>query len=232
MDSEEYWRLFRLVKGDVEAAIGCSSTYLTINRLAAADPKVWQKYNGHADFWRSTAYGLQTGFFMAFGRVFDDSKTAFNIEKLVHETIEHPGFFSKAEFRKRMRDVWKVYGDQPDPDLLAKRVAEAWEPTRKELEVLRTELAPYPKKFRAVYEPIRDEYFAHRSKTNESGIEELFSKAMIDDAAEILRFVYGLVCGIEQMAINATPPGQWYGKDYDKLYRIYETSAETFVRGL
>lgn len=220
------------MKGDIENAIGCNSTYLTINRLAVAHPSVQDQYNRHADFWRSTAYGLQTGFFMAFGRIFDDSKRAFSIEKLVHETIEHPGFFSKAELRKRMRAAWKVYGDQPDPELLAKRVAEAWEPTRTDLEILRTELAPYPQKFRAVYEPIRDEYFAHRSKMNEAGMEELFSKAKIDEAAEILRFVYGLVCGVEQMAMNATPPGQWYGKNYDDLYRVYEAATEDFVRGL
>lgn len=99
MTGEEYWRLFHLVRGDVESAIGCSSTYLTINRLAREDRNVLDRYNRHADFWRSTAYGLQTGFFMAFGRIFDRANGSFSIEDLVEQTIEHPGFFSKAELR-------------------------------------------------------------------------------------------------------------------------------------
>ena len=52
MNQEEYWRMFHLVRGDVEAAIGCSATYLTINRISAADYDTAQKLNRHADFWR------------------------------------------------------------------------------------------------------------------------------------------------------------------------------------
>lgn len=220
------------MRGDLEAAIGCSSTYLTINRVAAADRDVAQKYNRHADFWRATAYGLQTGFFMALGRVFDRSNGSYSIEDVVDQTIEHPGFFSKAELRKRMREAWKIYGDQEDPELLAKNLAGAWEPTRNDLDVLRTELAPYVQRFRAIYEPIRNKYFAHRSKATEEVIGELFSKATVNEAAEILRFVYGLIRGIQEMTANGTPPGRWYGKEYDQLYRIYETAAENLVKGL
>lgn len=232
MTSEEYWRMFHLVRGDIEAAIGCSTTYLTINRLAAADSEIARKYNQRADFWRATTYGLQTAFFIALGRVFDQSKNTYTIEDVVEQTIEHPGFFSRDALRTRMRGVWGVHGDQPDPELLAERVAVAWEPCRKDLGVLKVEFEPYLEKVRQVYEPIRNQYFAHRGKASEVAIGELFKKAVISEMANILRFAYGMISGIRDMANNATPPGQWGGKDYEQLHRVYEQSTEALVRSL
>jgi hypothetical protein len=230
--SEEYWRMFKMVRGDVLAAIGCNSTYLTINRLAAEGFGVAVTYNLQAEFWTATTYGLQTGFFMALGRIFDQRKDAYSIEDVVEQTIDHPGFFAKSELRKRLREAQRIYGDQPDPDTLAARVANAWEPSRSDLAILRKELKPHVKKFIEVYEPIRHQYFAHRGKASEEVIAELFSKAFKSEMAEILRFVYGVICGIEKMAINATPPGQWSDKDYDNLSLEYAAKTEEVVKRL
>jgi hypothetical protein len=232
MTSEEYFRMLDLVRGDIETAIGCSSTYLTINRLGAGDRAVAQKYNRHADFWRATTYALQAGLFMALGRVFDNTKNTYTIEDVVEETIDHPGFFTKAELRTRMREAWKIYDNQPDPDLLTERVAGAWEPSRRDLEILRRELEPYVKKFREVYEPIRHKYFAHRGKDSKEAIAELFRKAVITELADILRFAYGMVRGLHDMAINARPPGKWSDKHYDSLFKEYEKSAVALVNSL
>src|ERR1019366_7049422 len=197
--SEEYWRMFKMVRGDVVAAIGCNSTYLTINRLGVEGFGVAVTYNLQAEFWSATTYGLQTGFFMAVGRIFDQRKDAYSIEDVVEQTIEHPGFFARSELRKRMREAQRIYGDQPDPEMLAARVSSAWEPKRRNLEILRTELKPQVKKFIEVYEPIRHQYFAHRGKASEEVIAELFSKAFKSEMAEILRFVYRVICGIDAM---------------------------------
>ena len=233
MTSEEYWRMFHFVRGDIETAIGCSSTYLTINRLATNDHNIAQKYNRNADFWRATAYALQTGLFMAVGRVFDQTKNTYTIEDVVEQTIDHPGFFNKAALRQRKRDSLNLFGDQPDPDWLPPYVANAWEPSRTSLEILRSELKPHVEKFIEVYEPIRHKYFAHRGKDSQEAIEELFKKAVITEMGAILRFAYGVVMGIQDMANNATLPGQWTSdKSYDSLFKEYEDSAETLVKGV
>lgn len=232
MDSEEYWRLFHLVRGDVEAAIGCNSTYQTIHRLARENQDVLDLYNRYADFWRATTHGLQSGFFMAFGRIFDRAGESFSIEDLVEQTIEHPGFFSKAELRKRKREYSHIYGDALDPDWLILYIDSATEPTRQNLELLRTELGPHIKKFKEVYGPVRHQYFAHRTKATEDVIAELFSKTNVTEAADILKSVYDLIGGIQDMAANGTLPGQWHHGHYESLYRKYESSAESFVRQL
>ena len=167
--------MFKMVRGDIVAAIGCNSTYLTINRLGVEGFGVAVTYNLQAEFWSATTYGLQTGFFMAVGRIFDQRKDAYSIEDVVEQTIKHPGFFARPELRKRMREAQSIYGDEPDPEMLTARVASAWEPNRSDLEILRTE---HP-------------HFAHRGRASEEVIAELFSKAFKSEMAEILRFVYG-----------------------------------------
>ncbi len=224
--------MFEMVRGDVEAAIGCNSTYLTINRLGVEGFGIAVTYNLQAEFWRATTYGLQTGFFIALGRIFDKSSDAYSIEDVVEQTIEHPGFFAKSELRKRLREAQKIYGDQPDTEALATRIANAWEPRRKDLEILRAELEPHIKKFKEVYEPIRHKHFAHRAKVPEATITALFSNAFISEIADLLRFAYGLIRGIGEMAINATPPGQWNGKHYDLLFRVYEEKTEELLKRL
>ena len=37
---EDYWRMFELIRGDVEAAIKSNFTYLTIHRLAAENADI------------------------------------------------------------------------------------------------------------------------------------------------------------------------------------------------
>src|ERR1035437_10228685 len=185
MTSEEYWRMFHLVRGDIETAIGCSSTYLTINRMAVDDRSIEQRYNRNADFWRATTYALQTGLFMAVGRVFDKTKNTYTIDDVVEQTIEHPGLFNKAALRQRKRESLKLFGDRPDPEWLPAYVANAWEPNRASLEILRTELVPHAKKIIEVYEPIRHKYFAHRGKDSQEAIAELFKKTAITEVADI-----------------------------------------------
>jgi hypothetical protein len=110
MDQEEYWRMFDLVMADVEAAIRCNSTYLTINRLRSEDYGVALKLNQNPLFWQTTTYSLQLALFISLGRVFDKTRGTYTIDDVVKNTLEHPGFFSREELRKRKRAVEKLYG--------------------------------------------------------------------------------------------------------------------------
>ena len=94
-------------------------------------------------------------------------------------------------------------------------------------------MQPHVVKFIAVYEPIRHKYFAHRGKDSKEAIEELFKKAVITELAGSLRFAYGLIMGIQDMAWNGTLPVQWStDKAYDGLFKVYEKSTERLVQNL
>lgn len=75
MSEEEYWRIYHLIRGEVEAAIKSNHAYLTINNLVVGDPDVYERINRFPAFWQLNAYALQTTFFIVFGRIFDNRGT-------------------------------------------------------------------------------------------------------------------------------------------------------------
>jgi hypothetical protein len=154
--------MFDSVRGDVEGAIKSNCAYLAIHSLAAADRKIYDKYQRSAQFWVLIAYALQTTFFIAFGRIFDKRTDSFSIQKVVESTIANPVFFSRGALRERRRKSDNMYG--PDPQWLIDYVNQAWEPTAADLEPLRTSLMPHYDKFTAIYRPIRHKFFAHRER--------------------------------------------------------------------
>jgi hypothetical protein len=87
LTEDEYWRIFHLIRGDVEAAIKSNHAYLTINNLVVAEREIYDKVNRFPDFWALNAYALQTTFFIAFGRIFDTRPDSVSIQRLVDATI-------------------------------------------------------------------------------------------------------------------------------------------------
>jgi AbiU2 len=227
---DEYWRMFHAVRGDIETAIKSNSAYWKVNDLARDDPKVLQKYNQHAHFWTLNSYALQSTFFISFGRIFDERKDVFSIQKLVDATIKHPVFFSRPALRLRKRKHAQVHG--ADPQWLIDYVNAAWEPTTKDLQVLKAALTPHYHKFKAIYQPIRHTYFAHRGTAPEEAVHALFRKTLIVDVSEILRFLHTLIWSIDQMAINGRTIDLFDVRDYENWVKNLDTQIEAFVRSL
>src|ERR1700722_939389 len=127
MEEHEYWRAYSLIRADVQAAIDCSHTFLTINNLVVTDQELGQKLNRFAGFWILNRFALQTTFFIAFGRLFDTRRDALSVPKLVDKTISNPGLFAKTALRERM-----LKNSQPGsaslPNWPDENVQRAWEP--------------------------------------------------------------------------------------------------------
>jgi hypothetical protein len=151
---------------------------------------------------------------------------------LVEATIEHPGFFAKPELYKRKRASLNLGETQPDPPWLEKYIERAWEPSRKDLEPMRQALEEHAKTFGEVYGPIRHQYFAHRTKIDDQAIADLFEKAEIGMALEILRFVYALTESIQEMWWNATKPDLNSPVAFDAYVAKTHSSVEKLVRTL
>ena len=56
MTSEEYWRMYDAVQGDLDITISSVNTYLTIRRFASNDKKALKILNRQEEFWRITSY--------------------------------------------------------------------------------------------------------------------------------------------------------------------------------
>src|SRR5579863_6156776 len=83
--------------------------------------------------------------------------------------------------------------------------ANAWEPTRMDLARLGAALEPHVEKVKQIYQPIRHEYFAHRGRATPEITGAMFSRTLIGDVEEILRFLHTLTYSIREMAWNAAP---------------------------
>jgi len=228
LTQDEYWRIFHLIRGDVEVAINSNHAYLAINNLIVAERAIYDKVNRFPDFWRLNAYALQTTFFIAFGRIFDSRHDSLSIEKFVDATIANPALFSKAALRERKRQASNIQG--PDPDWLIDYVRDAWEPTEADLRPLKDALTPHCDKFRAIYRPIRHKAFAHRSSDDEAAIAALFGRTLIGDVSEILRFLHTVLGAIREMAWNARRPDLTDFRDYETYVRDANAKTEQFIR--
>jgi len=222
--------MFHAVRGDVEAAVASNNTYLTIHRLGVADRSIYDKYYRAARFWNLNTYALQTTFFIAFGRIFDRRSDSFSIQRLVEATIANPAFFSKAALRGRKRRISHIAG--ADPKWLIDFVDQAWEPTSACLQSLARALTPHVDKFKDIYRPIRHKYFAHRGAESQQAIEELFSKTLKTDVAEILGFLHTLLWAITEMAWNAKKPNLSDSSDYAREVTDLNNTIEEFIRSL
>jgi hypothetical protein len=230
MTRDEYWRMFHLIRRDITGAIASNCTYLTINNLVVSYNEIALKINRYADFWNLNKYALQTTFFIAFGRIFDQRRDSFSIQELVYKTIEYPGFFSKEVLREFKRETARICGD--DPEWLTDYLANAHRPTRQDLEPLRTALAPHEAKFREIYEPIRHTYFAHRGKASDEAIGALFGETLIGDVNEILRFLYTLVYSIQDVASNDTMFDLTNHRAYEEYVENLNRKTESLIRNL
>jgi hypothetical protein len=220
--------MFHCVRGDVEVAIKSNYAYLKIHNLAAGDRDIFDRYQRDAHFWSLNSLSLQTTFFIAFGRIFDHRRDSFSIHKVVESTIANPAFFSKSALRERKRQSSNING--PDPDWLVEYVDQAWEPTTADLEPLRTALVPHYDRFRAIYQPIRHRYFAHRGMDDQQAISALFGQTLIGDVTEILGFLHTLLWVIQEIAWNARRPDLTNRTDYDNWVRRLDEQIEMFVR--
>ena len=230
MSEEDYWRIFHLIRGDVEAAIKSNYTYLKIHNLAVSERETNDKLNRYPEFWTLNSFALQTTFFIIFGRLFDMRTDSYSVQKLVEATIANPALFSKTALRARKRDSMEI--DGADPEWLVDYLASAWEPATGDLEVLRTAIAPHYDKFTAIYKPIRHKFFAHKGMETQAAIDALFGKTSIGDVTEILRFLHTLLWAIRELAWNAKTPDLADFSDYDAYVKIIDEKTEKFIRYL
>jgi hypothetical protein len=187
MIESEYWRDYELTRDEVNTAIESFYTYVEIHNFAAEDDDIYRTLNEAPTFWNIQLYCLQTAFFIALGRIFDNGKDVHSVHKLLAATLAHPEYFSK-----RALSIRKTAGKEK-PEWLDNYLAEAFEPCVSDLRALKKAVAPYKKKFDSVYGDIRDSVFAHKILKEKERVSELFGKTQMKDIDDMLYFLYDLM---------------------------------------
>jgi hypothetical protein len=153
-----------------------------------------------------------------------------SLPKLAKATVENKGLFSKSALRRRKRQNTALRGD--DPQWLTEFLSRAWEPTRKDLEALEVALGPFVQKFKAVYEPIRHQIYAHRSMQDETVVYQLFNNALLEDVEAIMCFVHTFHLAIWELAWNGKRPDLTDSSSYKSHVDILTSEFERFIRQL
>jgi hypothetical protein len=174
------------VDGDIRQAISLFYTFVSKHKYAAEDDRVFKLFNNDAEFWNLQLYGLQQSMIIALGRIFDDVKGSFGINKLLSEAIKHPEFFSKEALRAR-----RMIGLIEAPDYLDEYIAAAYEPTVADLGRIHASLSSHRNAYAAKYGKIRSGFVAHAIVRDRTEIDALFNGIDIADAFEMFKALTG-----------------------------------------
>lgn len=177
MTYQKYENLLNLIRNEIETAAAAFYTAEAINRFALEGSPNYDKLNRDYRFWNLQVHGLKTAYLMGVGRLFDSRGDAHSIMELLDATEEHPGFFSKGALRARKL---RTVGNQDDPQVIEVSLEGIWEPTRAELQQIRKEVEPSIRIYRARYQTIRHEIFAHIGK-DQKKIANALSNALLGD---------------------------------------------------
>jgi hypothetical protein len=215
MTEAEYWRDYALTRGDVETAIYSFYANIEIHQFASEDLTIHRALDKSAEFWNYQVYALQTAYFIALGRIFDNGRDTHSIHHLLSATVEHPEFFSKEAFAaRRIREA-----GQEKPDYLDEYMKGVWAPTASDLRAIKNMLKPYTVKYKRVYRDMRIQVFAHKIATKLE-TNRLFSKTLTNDIEEILYGLRDITEILWQLYRNGRRPEERTGKyDYNERIR-------------
>jgi hypothetical protein len=224
MTAEEFWNDLQHVFNEVEHALKVYYTFEEINTLGVKSAAAFSAFNNDAMFWTTQTYSLQTALFMTISRIFDTNENAMSIHRILNAMLGHPELFSKETFalRKSTLDIERHFIDE--------LVAGAWAPNGSaDLRYLKKALKPHAKRFREIYQPIRNEHYGHRLTNTEKTILELFALTNRVELAQILDFLHDLVAAIEQLYLNGIQP-ELGTRSFENHNEKIRASARSVVR--
>jgi hypothetical protein len=200
MPEAQFERELEIFRTEEEAGAQFFSAYLAVHNVAASSKSVYRLLNEAPLFWNTCLGALQTGAFIALGRVFDQ-KSPHNLDRLLGIAQKNPHIFSKKALGRRRQ------GANPNPpEWLDDFLRSVYEPTPEDFRKLRD----YVKKWRTVYEnnyrDIRRKVCAHKEVSDHEETHALFAKTNIGELQDLFSFLMSLYQSLWQLFFNGRKP--------------------------
>ncbi|TAN46006.1 MAG: hypothetical protein EPN22_00635 [Nitrospirae bacterium] len=94
-----------IFRTEIESAIQFFYAFLTFNAVLSKDKKALDLVNRTPLFWRTNIGALQTAFFVALGRIFDqNSRSKHNVDKLLNTAQKQADIFSSEALEAHRRE--------------------------------------------------------------------------------------------------------------------------------
>ncbi|MDX2142666.1 MAG: hypothetical protein SFV19_04885 [Rhodospirillaceae bacterium] len=194
-NADEFERQRKGIETEVRLAMTSIHSYLAVHRMAAANNAIKRGLNEQARFWNVALYSLQSSFFLAMARLFDESKDSLSMHTFLRNLVGSAELFSKSALQARKEpDI----GAEEARDYIARRA----EITVNHLRELKKSAAAHADWYSKVIRPIRDEAIAHRLAVDDTRRAELYSKTKIDQIEAVLMFLFELETTTWEMLHN------------------------------
>lgn len=171
-----------------------------MHNVAASSDPVYRLLDKFALFWNTNLGALQTGAFIALGRVFDQ-QSPHNLDRLLKMARENPQIFSKEALGRR-----KQGANSNPPEWLDDYLRSVYEPTPEDFRKLRDSVKKWRKIYESNYRDIRHKVFAHKEVSDHAEIHALFAKTEIEELQSLFAFLGSLYQALWQLFFNGLKP--------------------------
>jgi len=189
-----------IFRTEAETAIQFFYSYLAIHALSGEHKEVYRLLNTAPLFWNTVLGALQTGTFIAVGRVFDQ-KSEHNVDRLIKIAQVNIDIFSKESLAKRKRR-----GSDNADEWLENYLRDVYVPNADDFRRLRRHIAKRRKIYESNYRNIRHLIYAHKVVSEKGQEQELFGKTNIREFQKLLIFLKKLHEALWQLYHNGSKP--------------------------
>lgn len=203
---------------EVETALRVFYAYYTMCKLLSEQRYV-DLLNNNVYFWKIFLSSTQTKFFIALGRLYDNSNDAFSFQSFIKVCRENIREFNYESLEKR-----KLDGSSNRPDWLDSYLRGAYFAQTEDIDALSRLAKPFNKMKRLCKE-IRSKVFAHAIHTDEIAISNLFEDTQLDEIESALTALWSIYRQISQLYHDGQKPtfeieAYPYKDEVDKCVRL------------
>ena len=160
-------------------------TWKLVNNIASKDSKIFESLNENSTTWNIILYSLQSTYFIALRRIFDNDENAFSADGLLKSCIENISEFGKDKIAER-----KIGDSSDKPEWLDKYLEGVYQIEQKDIQILRGELSKQKKTYEDKFRSIVNKVFAHREIKYLENSNSLFVGATVGDIEDIINFLF------------------------------------------
>jgi hypothetical protein len=185
-----------------EAGVIANYVYaeMTIQHAASKSTNLLRRLNQTPVFWIACTAALQSSSYISLGRVFDLG-SPYNLEALLKAMELNLQVFQRNALAERKRA-----GHAADPSWLKDYLANAYYPTKKDVDRLRKKVREYRLIYERAIMPVRHQYLAHRQAHGQEKVQKLFAKGKVDEICRLATFLIRLQNALWELFQNGRKP--------------------------
>src|ERR1035438_6532022 len=161
-------KLYKYFSKEYMIAVQSYYAWKLINNTASRNSNIYNAINENAITWNIILYSLQSTYFIALRRIFDNDEKSLSAESLLNSCIENISEFGKDKIAER-----KIDANAEKPEWLDKYLEGVYQIEQKDIQNLIDELLKQKEIFIKKFKPIINKVFAHRSEEHTSELQSL-----------------------------------------------------------